>query len=324
MSNIEELDDDLPPEEEGAESEAAHEGAAQEGAEAENEHEHEGDEHEESARRDTELEQAADDSEREAIRERRRLERRNKNQRQKAKIDGLERKLNMVLEQNARLEQRVAGVQNAALGQALQSVDAQIAHAQNQLKQLSKIEADALSKNDGNSAVQARDAKMAWQGRIGQLEALKANASQGAARPQQQALNPEAHIKARAFAQKNPWYRGPQSPDMDSVVLSQLDAALAREGFDPSSDAYWDELEERKKRYLPHRSAEQGQTERPDKPRSPVAGSNTGKTPSPKGSFRLSPERVAAMKEAGAWNDTKLRQKYIDSYRKFDQENATR
>jgi hypothetical protein len=39
------------------------------------------------------------------------------------------------------------------------------------------------------------------------------------------------------------------------------------------------------------------------------------------GEFILSPERVAAMKEAGLWDNPKLRQNAIDKYRTWDRQN---
>jgi hypothetical protein len=40
--------------------------------------------------------------------------------------------------------------------------------------------------------------------------------------------------------------------------------------------------------------------------------------------FRLSPDRVAAMKEAGMWDDPTLRQKAIRNYANWDRSNKNR
>jgi len=40
--------------------------------------------------------------------------------------------------------------------------------------------------------------------------------------------------------------------------------------------------------------------------------------------FRLSPDRVAAMKEAGMWSDPELRKKAISKYAEWDRLNKNR
>ena len=40
--------------------------------------------------------------------------------------------------------------------------------------------------------------------------------------------------------------------------------------------------------------------------------------------FRVSPQRVTAMKEAGVWDNHELRQKAIANYAKWDRENKQR
>ena len=40
--------------------------------------------------------------------------------------------------------------------------------------------------------------------------------------------------------------------------------------------------------------------------------------------FRLSPDRVAAMKEAGLWDNADLRKKAIQKYAEWDRQNKSR
>jgi hypothetical protein len=53
-----------------------------------------------------------------------------------------------------------------------------------------------------------------------------------------------------------------------------------------------------------------------------MTGSGRESAPSGRGNeFRLSPDRVAAIKEMGAWDNLELRSKMIKSYAKYDREN---
>jgi hypothetical protein len=286
------------------------------------------DEEEVSARRDSELEQARTDQEREAIRERRRNERKNKQQRQREKIDTLSREVEMLRQQNAGLAQKVGGIESATLSQSMAALEQEIQQAQQAATHFSRLAADAVKKADGDTWMQAAEKADTAKRRLAELNALKTNVTQAQTRQQTQAqpLNPEMVRRATSFKDKNSWYGGPQSTDMDSQILTQLDAALIREGWDPTSDAYWQELEARKNKYLPHRAAAGGTTtnaggERKP-PRSPVAGASNGSAQPGKGTYQLSAERVRAMKEAGLWNDEKKRAAAIDRYRKYDQEHG--
>ena len=78
-------------------------------------------------------------------------------------------------------------------------------------------------------------------------------------------------------------------------------------------------MSERVKKHLPHRS---GRGTVSNKPRSIVAGGNKdsgGGSSAP--TFKLSSERVAALKEAGMWNDPVEREKAIKSFREYDRSN---
>ena len=100
-------------------------------------------------------------------------------------------------------------------------------------------------------------------------------------------------------------------------MLTALDNSLTAEGWDATTDAYWTELEARAKRYLPHR------VQSATKPRNPVAGGSQSSGSGDKaGTFTLSPDRVAAIKSAGMWDDPAARNRMIKSYRDFDKNNS--
>ena len=123
---------------------------------------------------------------------------------------------------------------------------------------------------------------------------------------------------------RNDWY-DPNGRDMDSQIASKVDEALTKEGWDPTSAEYWEELDNRLTKYLPHRY-NSGNDERPSsrKPRTVVTGSGRESAPSRGGSeFVLSPDRVRAIKEAGRWDNLEERKKMIRKYMEYDRSNRS-
>ena len=139
--------------------------------------------------------------------------------------------------------------------------------------------------------------------------------------PQKQAINvpdPMVQRNAAEWMERNPWY-DPQGKDLDSEIAQRLDKKLTEEGYDPSSEDYWEELDNRVSKYLPHRS----ESPEPRQRRKSVVGSS-GRESSPSGranEFRVSPERVEALREAGMWDNPELRAKAIKKYAAWDREN---
>jgi hypothetical protein len=120
--------------------------------------------------------------------------------------------------------------------------------------------------------------------------------------------------------ERNSWY-DPQAKDMDSEIAQRLDKKLTDEGYDPSSEDYWDELDDRVAKYLPHRTGnaapQRAATQRPRMTGSGRESAPTGRA----NEFRISPDRVSAMKEAGMWDNPELRAKAIKKYAAWDREN---
>ena len=139
---------------------------------------------------------------------------------------------------------------------------------------------------------------------------------------------------------KVPWYKGVNAADQDSRILSAIDNTMANEGWDPRSPTYWAELESRAKQYLGHRFKGQETTQeraaggnggynptsQPQRPKSPVAGGGSNNFDGGGGGgtkYRLSAERVKAMKEAGIWEDPKRREGMIKRYQELDKQTAS-
>jgi len=289
---------------------------------------HDDDNEERSTRVDTELEDAENDAEREAIKERRRQERQRRKQNRIEKVETLERTVESLAAQNRKMSEDLMRLTQSDSSAKLNQLDAAISEADSVFNHYKAIMADATAKADGTTAAQAMDLMLKARDRHTQLLGVKQSFVQTSRQPAP--VNPIVRRAATEFAGKHKWYQGPGSADADSQVMTMLDNAVSKDGFDPASETYWSELESRAKKYLPHRfntSADKGgdyngTTER--RPRSPVAGAGQRESRSSdsEGGFKLSTERVKAMKEAGIWDDPVRRQKMIAQYRKVDRESA--
>jgi hypothetical protein len=112
-----------------------------------------------------------------------------------------------------------------------------------------------------------------------------------AAPPQEQPAQPDP--KAEAWAQKNEWFGNDQT--MTYAAFGIHRQLIEEEGFDPSSDEYYSELDKRVRTEFPHKFAE---TKRDSGPRVASAGSTASKSSSPKGrrTVKLTPSQIAIAK----------------------------
>lgn len=109
--------------------------------------------------------------------------------------------------------------------------------------------------------------------------------------PQEQPAQPDP--KAEAWAQKNEWFGNDQT--MTYAAFGIHRQLIEEEGFDPSSDEYYSELDKRVRTEFPHKFAE---TKRDSGPRVASAGSTASKSSSPKGrrTVKLTPSQIAIAK----------------------------
>jgi hypothetical protein len=271
-------------------------------------------EHEEASG-DRELDDASDDAEREEIRARRREERRNRKVNQREREDTLRRELaardSIINEMRSRLdavERRNTGSEQAQLENAKKGVAREYAYYKEQIKL-------ATEASNGEAVAEATEKMMLAQRKFDQLTAYEqANRKQGVAAPQ---LDPRLISNAKNWMEKNTWYN-PGGTDADSRIVLTIDHQLAEEGWSPVTSDYWEQLDERVKKYLPHR-VNRGKIN--SKPKSVVTGSGReGVSSNNAGSFKLSAERVAALKDAGIWDDPKQRADAAKRFREYDQQ----
>lgn len=281
---------------------------------------HDGEDHEDEQAAEGETAEEA-----EARRQRNRTRRQENKERRKGYIESLKRELASRDAVINDLAGRVATVERQSTGSQMAQIDTAMKEAENVYNHFKTLNQQAIEQANGAAAVDAQEKMFQARMRYQQLNGIK----QGMTRqPQQpQPLDPRLKAHAEDFMGKHSWY-DPNGGDMDSRMMLNLDKELFQEGWDPKTKEYWEELEARGKKYLSHRfhsaynpSQQQNGGGKPAK--SPVAPSGRedqggGK---PKG-YRLSAERVQALKDAGMWEDPAKRNDAIRRFQEFDRQHG--
>jgi len=258
-------------------------------------------------------EDSGTDSEREAIRERRRLEKVERRDRKDKAITRDKTELDFLRKRNDELERRMGAQEQRAHQTDLQNIDAHIRRAQEEAEMSDRVIAKAVESSNGADVAQAlkyRDQALA---KINQLHAIKAQASQAPVKQQPQV--DEATLNhAREFMADHPWY-DVNGRDEDSAIVLAIDQSLNKDGYDSKSDEYWTELKRRAARRLPERFKTETRVARGG----PAVGSGREHAPtSTRNEVYINPERKQALIEAGVWDDPILRKKYAARYAEYD------
>jgi hypothetical protein len=259
------------------------------------------------------------DSDREAIRERRRLEKKERKERRDKAIDRDKIELNFLRNRNDELERRVDAVESHTKKASISDTERMISDASSDVDTAERIIARAVAAGNGEDVTKAmryRDQAIA---KVQQLSQWKQHQSQQVnALQQQPRVDNEVVHHAKEFMEEHSWY-DPSGKDEDSAIVLAIDNKLAQEGFDPRSVEYWDELHDRIKRRLPEKF------KAVRKPTGgPAVGSGREHAPtSTRKEIYISPDRKAALIEAGAWDDPVLRQRYIKRYAEYDRANKS-
>lgn len=275
----------------------------------------------EDAEHDEEGHAAETPEEAEARRERNRARRLQSKQRRRERIDSLERELASRDRVINEMNQRLATVERKSSGSEMAQLDSAEREAVSAYNRFKEINAKAIEQANGEIANEAQERMFQARQRIEQLQNIRKAMTKRQAAPTP--LDPRLLSHAQAWMNENKWY-DPNGTDEDSAIVITLDNRLAQEGWNPTTPEYWKELRARVNRILPHRANSgynrstnvERQTTAP-----PVTGSGRESSVSnTKGAYRLSQERVTALKEAGVWDDPKLRADAIKRFQQFDKE----
>jgi uncharacterized protein (DUF2249 family) len=199
-----------------------------------------------------------------------------------------------VKKQNEELRSRLDKLDQSYVGEFGSRVEADAAAAKESYRKAYE-EGDA----DGMFEAQQRISRIALeQARYEEAkrrneERLAQPAEEQQAAPQQVQQQAAPDPKAEAWAQKNEWFGSDQT--MTYAAFGIHRQLIEDEGFDPTSDEYYSELDNRIRTEFPQKFAE---TKRDTGPRVASAGSTASKSSSSKGrrTVKLTPSQIAIAK----------------------------
>lgn len=257
----------------------------------------------------------------EALREQKRLKRQRRKEYHRQVEQEKNLKLDMLSRQNQQLLERLAVLERKSHGSDLARLDSKIEEQQNRVLFAKTKMAEATATGNGEMLASAQEMWFEARRNVEALENMKKRAT--APRPQRpiQPQNPAVMNLAKQWMANNPWY-DPKGSDEDSKIALVIDEQMAAEGWDATTPEFWRELDNRVARRLPHRYTDESGEKPSRRPRNVVTGSGRESAVSRGGnnSFELKREQVAAMKEAGMWDDPVKRAKMIATYAQYERQ----
>jgi hypothetical protein len=253
--------------------------------------------------------------ENEEVRKRRREEKRRKREEARAREEEKDRRIDALQEQVRALAQANAGREQQDIRSIYENLEGEQRTLVRQYEEAKALKEKAFKENDAKGIVDADEIIASARERYALLENQKARIvhavrSERAQQQQQQQPRVSAELakNARAFLDDHDWY-DQAGGDRDSARVLAIDKKLYAEGWDPNTAGYWEELRERVREALPHRFDDGGRPQR----RSITAGGSR-ESAGGAGQIHLPAEYVRSLKEAGMWDDPKVRAKMIRRY----------
>lgn len=271
-----------------------------------------------------EMNAARTEEEREAIRERRRQERKDKKEQRRQREDSYRNEIASLRRQLSDMNEWKNTVEQRRVNSGVAQLDKAIQDSQDAIEVAKRAIKEATASQNGEALVDAQELYYAARRRNEQLTAAKQQISRGMQQRPQQNADPIVINHAKTWMENKPWY-DPTAADQDSRIALTVDNTMAQEGWDPRTPEYWTELDNRLKKYLPHRyNVSYNELNSGNGSRKPPTGATTQtRTTAGSSSYTLSPERVRALKEAGLWDDPVKRKAMIQRYIEQDRTNKS-
>ena len=245
-----------------------------------------------------------------AIREARRNRRKAKKEYIKRTNEEKDQRLQLLQRQNEELMRRLSQVERRTVESDIHRLDKMIEDEELKQRYWDTKRKEAFTSRDAEAFARAEEALNEAKGRLYQMKVAKQKVTEA---PAELEVDNRVVRRAKEWMERNDWY-DPSGKDEDSQIAKVIDKKLTEEGMDPASEDYWEEFDSRLQKRLPHLYTQrQERSER--RPRTVVTGSEResfggGGTVN----FRLEPEQVRAMKDAGFWDDKVKRAKMIKRY----------
>jgi len=252
-----------------------------------------------------------------SLTEARRSKRRAKRELAKRSKEEKDQYLLSLQRQNQALQERLAAVEKKQSTADIARMNKAIEDEQLKLEYAKAKMEEATSNSDGATFAKAQELWYETRQKIDSMKAVAKQATKSVVK-QEAAINPKLQSYVNRWTAENPWY-DPMLRDLDSKIARAVDESLGAEGWDPSNEDYWEELDRRLSSRLPHRYTDDTyeKVPRSTRRRSVVTGSGRENVTSGGEGGRkliLQPEQVRAMKEAGFWDDPKTRSRMIQRY----------
>jgi hypothetical protein len=240
-------------------------------------------------------------------------------------------RLQQLQRENEEFKRRLSQLERNTKAEQLTRIDKHLEDAQVRLEYAKMKLAEATQNQDGEGVVEAQTLWQTAQEEMRNLASLREQADRELKKPQQQQNfqmpNPKVQRNAAQWMKRNDWYN-PNAQDPDSRVAKKVDELMVTQGWDPADPDYWDELDARLQKELPHRynGSNDDESREVRRPRNVVGSSGREASSAYGGSnrtqFVLSPERVKAMKEVGAWDNPERKARMIKQFINFDRQNG--
>jgi hypothetical protein len=273
-----------------------------------------------------------------------------RNQKRKAAEARLRTEVRFLETRNDKLERQIQEIVSRQDSTDKSALDTKISQHKALIRKAESVMAEAVTNSKGDELAEAQRIRDQLRDQLKDFEAAKEDSERAPEQEKPPPPNPKVVANARAWAKRNDWYDF-NLKDRDSKIARVIDLEMIDEGFDPATKEYWDELDSRIAEVLPKRvkgkkakngrdtedediDDDEDEDERPKskkrKEREGVRAGNGGpkfRTGGPGRDLRanevyLSRERIEALKEAGAWDDLELREKYLKRYRDYDREHG--
>jgi len=268
-----------------------------------------------------------DDSD--AVRAAKRARRRSKKDLIRKTNEEKDARLQQLQRENEEFKRRLSNVERETKNSQIARIDKHLEDQKVRLEYAKMKMSEAVQAGDGDAMVEAQTMFNEAQSAVGEF----ARARQQAERETQNrndtpVVDPTVQRNAADWMRRNSWYR-PDTSDRDSQIAKKVDELLVTEGLNPSDPDYWDELDNRLQKALPHRYNDNNDSNSAvRKPRNVVGSSGREASAAYGGNnrtqFVLSPDRVKAMKEVGAWENPTRKKAMIENFIKYDRANGTR
>lgn len=276
-----------------------------------------------------------DGDDREALKARRRVQNRNRRARhKKAKLRD-ERELSYLRKQNSDLVQRVTDLDTRMGSNELSAVASRIAKLENDIAMADTVMAEAMEQSKSSEFMDATGIRDGLRDELSKVKTYHTQL-QGRKPAEDKATDPDPRLVSFAndFMKDNDWLTL-EGNDKDSAIVRKLDNQLVSEAYDPTTEEYWEELQKRVKKRLPHHfKADDSDDDSDDddsddddpKPKSKEKKRSKGPNMSSSGRERtlkknevyISAERREAMEEAGVWDDPEARKRMLKQYAEYD------